>query len=60
MGIGTATQRGNTVYVYDESGRLKFTQGGELVGYTGATLSVKRGSNTTYVYDDSGRLLFTR
>lgn len=60
MAIGTVTQRGSTVYVYDEHGRLKFTQNGELHGYTCTTVSIRRNGNTTYVYDDNGRLSFTR
>ena len=60
MAIGTATQRGSTVYVYDEQGHLKFTQNGELHGYTSTTVSIRRNGNTTYVYDDNGRLSFTR
>ena len=59
MAIGTATQRGSIVYVYDESGRLKFTQNGELHGFTGSSVSIRKGS-IIYVYDDSGRLSFTR
>ena len=60
MAIGTVSQRGSLIYVYDERGHLLFTQSGELVGYTGSTISVRRGGSLTYVYDDRGRLLFTR
>lgn len=60
MAIGTVKQNGSTVYVYDESGRLKFTQNGILQGYTGSTVSVCKNGNTVYVYDDNGRLQFTR
>ena len=60
MAIGTAKQNGNFVYVYDESGRLMFTQSGTLQGYTGSSVSVCKNGNTVYVYDDSGRLQFTR
>lgn len=60
MAIGTVTQRGNTIYVYDERGHLKFTQNGELQGYTRTTVSVRRSGSTIYVYDDNGHLSFTR
>lgn len=61
MAIGTVTQRGSMVYVYDEHGHLKFTQSGELVGYTSGTVTVRRGSGSlVYVYDENGHLSFTR
>lgn len=60
MAIGTVTQRGNVIYVYDERGHLKFTQTGEMQGYTGTTVSIRRGGNVVYVYDENGRLSFTR
>ena len=61
MAIGTVTQRGNMIYVYDDRGHLKFTQSGELVGYTSGTVSVRRSnSSLTYVYDENGHLSFTR
>ena len=61
MAIGTVTQRGNMIYVYDERGHLKFTQSGELQGYTSTSVSVRRGGgNLVYVYDENGRLSFTR
>lgn len=54
--IGSAVQKGNTVYVYDERGRQLTTQPGELMGYTSATFSVKK-SNVIYTYDERGRQL---
>ncbi len=58
--IGTAVQRGSTVYVYDEKGHqltcVSCGSGGQLMGYTGSSFSVKRGS-TVYVYDEKGRSL---
>lgn len=62
MAIGSAVQRGNHVYVYDERGRqLAMLQAGTgprdgLVGYTGATVSIRRGANV-FTYDESGRQL---
>ena len=60
MAIGSAIQRGNAIYVYDEHGRqLCVAAGGTgpndgLQGYTGSTFSVRRG-NAIYVYDEKGR-----
>ena len=60
--IGSAVQRGNHVYVYDERGRqLAMLQAGNgpqngLVGYTGATVSVRRGAHV-FTYDERGRQL---
>ncbi len=51
--IGTAVQRGNYVYVYDERGSQLCTISGELHGFTGSTVSVKRG-NYIYVCDERG------
>ena len=62
MAIGSAVQRGNHVYVYDERGRqLAMLQAGNgpgdgLKGYTGATVSSRRGSQV-YTYDERGRQL---
>lgn len=40
--IVTAIQKGGSVYVYGERNRLLFTQSGELHGYTGSSVSIKR------------------
>lgn len=65
MAIGNAVQKGSTVYIYDEKGRLNGTvsagnikNGDGLTGYTSGTVNVRRGS-TIYTYNDKGRLLST-
>ena len=40
--IVTAIQKGGSVYVYGERNRLLFTQSGELHGYTGSSVLIKR------------------
>ena len=57
--IGTATQNGSSVYVYDEDGRVLYTRNGELAGFTGTSVSIREGSST-YVYDEDGRVKFIR
>lgn len=60
MAIGSALQRGNYVYIYDERGRqLACLSAGSgphdgLHGYTGGTVSIRRG-NYVYTYDERGR-----
>ena len=60
MAIGSAVQRGSSVYIYDEKGRqLGVVSAGSgpndgLKGYTGSTVSVRRG-NSIYIYDERGR-----
>ena len=60
MAIGSAVQRGSSVYIYDEKGRqLGVVSAGSgrndgLQGYTGSTVSVRRG-NSIYIYDEKGR-----
>lgn len=62
--IGSAVQRGDWVYVYDEKGSQLFTKsagGGEkdgLMGYTGSTVSIRRG-DWVYVYDAKGSQVST-
>lgn len=64
MAIGSAVERGPTVYVYDEKGRQLFTKsrGSQptdgLKGYTSGTVSIRRGP-TLYTYDDKGRQVST-
>lgn len=57
--IAFCRQNGSQVYVYNEKNALLFTKIGTLVGYTSATVSVKRGMRT-YVYDALGSLKFSR
>ena len=62
MAIGSAVQRGQLVYVYDEKGRrLTSLLAGTgpkdgLQGYTSSTVNVRRGS-LIYTYDERGRRL---
>jgi len=56
--IVTAIQKGNSVYIYGEKNSLLFTKGGELHGYTGGSVSIKRGS-TIYTYDEHGSVVST-
>jgi len=61
--IGTAKQNSPTqVYAYDDKGNYKFAVSGELVGYTGSTISVKPNpsSKQIYVYDENGRYKFAK
>lgn len=57
--IAFCRQNGSQLYVYNEKNALLFTKIGTLVGYTSATVSVKRGMRT-YVYDARGSLKFSR
>lgn len=65
MAISSAIQKGTYVYVYDERGHNTCQiQAGSgppdgLVGYTGSTVSVRRGNNV-YTYDGNGRNLFEK
>jgi hypothetical protein len=60
MAIGTAVQRGPSVYVYDENGKqLSIINAGHgpndrLMGYTSSTVSVRRGASI-YTFDERGR-----
>lgn len=56
--IGTAVQKGETVYVYNERGTQIFTRGGQLVGFTSSTVSVKIGSSI-HVYNANGTQIST-
>ena len=60
MAIANAVQRGSTVYVYDERGRLLATisAGNGLQGYTSGNVTIRRGSSN-YIYDERGRLTGT-
>jgi len=57
--IGMAQQEGGFVRVYDETGSILFSIGGELVGYTSSTVSIKDGSFIR-VYDSTGTHKFSR
>ncbi len=57
--IGMAQQEGGFVRVYDENGSILFSIGGELVGYTSSTVSIKEG-NFIHVYDANGSIKFSR
>ncbi len=56
--IGTAVQKGDYVYVYDEKGYqlccVYCGSNGQLMGYTGSSFSVKKDDNYVYVYDEKG------
>lgn len=56
MAIGSAIQKGSTVYVYDEKGSQLTSVSGELMGYTSSSFSVKKGG-TIYVYNERGSML---
>ena len=51
--IGTAIQRGSSVYVYNERNSQIFVKSGELHGYTSSTVSVKNG-HSIYTYNEKG------
>lgn len=57
--IGSAQQKGSTVYVYDEKGLVLFSKSGELQGFTGATVVIRIGS-TLYTYNDRGHVSFSK
>ncbi len=57
--IGSAQQKGSTVYVYDERGYTICTKFGELVGFTASTFTVRNGS-TLYTYNEKGMTQFTK
>lgn len=61
MAIGTAVQRGSSVYIYDEKSRqIAAVSAGSgkndgLVGFTAATVSVRRGGSV-YLYNEKGQM----
>ncbi len=65
MAIGSAVERGGTVRVYDEKGRLLYVKSAGtkpddgLKGFTPSTVIIKRGDHL-YLFDERGRLLYTR
>ena len=48
----------NSVWVYDETGKVLFNKCGELVGYTSNSISIKSNAGTVWTYDSKGRTLF--
>ena len=66
MAIGSATQKGTMVHVFDEAGRTLYTKfvpmsrpGDGLKGYTGSTVTIQSGGILT-TYDEKGRTKFTK
>ncbi len=57
--ISVAIQKGNSVYIYNEKNQCIHTIPGTLVGYTGSTVSVKKGGTSVYTYDEKGRVIST-
>jgi len=61
--IATVKQESSSqVYAYDQHGNYMFAVSGELVGYTGSTVTVKpnHSSNQVYVYDEKGHYKFAK
>lgn len=57
--IASARDDGHFIYVYDENGRTLFVKSGELMGFTGSTVTVRR-EPFYYTYDENGSLLYTK
>lgn len=53
MAIEVAVQRGGLVSVVGSKNRQLFSKSGDLHGYTGSSVSIKRG-NVIYTYNDRG------
>ena len=47
--IQTAVQKGDWVYVYGENGNRLFTQFGQLMGFTGTSVSIKKEVGFTFM-----------
>lgn len=54
--IAYVEQRGLNVYAYDSNRRLLFSCGGELVGYTSTSVTVKQ-SGVTRVFNEKGQMI---
>jgi len=61
MAIGSAVQKGSTIFIYDERGLqtgaifIGVAQPSDgLLGYTGSSLSVRKGA-TIFTYNDKGQ-----
>ncbi len=59
MGIGSVDEKYGQVRVFDENGRLLFVRSGDLMGYTGSTVTI-RVMDTNQTYDAAGRLKYVR
>lgn len=58
MAIGSAVQKGKTIYVYNEKGQIMFAKTGDkLVGYTAITVTVQKGKTVT-TYNEKGQVKF--
>jgi hypothetical protein len=58
MSIANAVIRGTQFFIYDEKGRQLgsgASQGGQIVGFTATTVSIKRG-NMVYIYNEKGQV----
>lgn len=55
MSIGSALQKGMSVYVYNEKGSVLFTYPGELYGYTGSTVSILKRGGVVITLNEKGR-----
>ena len=57
MAIGSASEKGSFVYLYDEKGRqigCLGLSGGRLAGFSSTSVGIEKGS-FLYIYDDKGR-----
>lgn len=54
--IETAIQKGANVYVYGKGNHLIFLEGGELMGFTSTSVTIKK-HGTIYVYSDKHRVI---
>lgn len=59
MGIGSVDEKYGQVRVFDENGRLLFVRSGDLMGYTGSTVTI-RNMNMNTTYDAAGRVKYVR
>lgn len=59
MPIGNVLQRGKTLYVYDERGRILSTHNDyvSLRGYTSSTVNIQKTASTIYTYSETGQCL---
>ena len=59
MAIGTAVDRGGTVYVYNEKNQQLFSRPGILHGFTSSTVSIiQRG--TIYMFNEKNQQVGSR